>query len=144
MSSVDLKGMASELAEAQKFLAQWWADKGLEESERFPFELALEELFVNVASYGSGELGTPCNVKLTLQQGAGRIEDGNDAVTLTIQDNGPPFNPVNNETPDLSASISERDVGGLGIHLTRSVMDSIDYHYEDGFNKTSVSKKINI
>ena len=140
MSSVDLKGMASELAAAQRFLADWWADNHFAEAERFPFELALEELFVNVASYGEDTDGSPCDVRLTLTSKRGDSV----IVSLQIQDNGQAFNPVALDEPDLSLSLDERKVGGLGIHLTRSVMDNIHYEHRDSLNQTTVSKTIRV
>ncbi len=140
MSSVDLKGMASELAAAQRFLADWWADNHFAEAERFPFELALEELFVNVASYGEDTDGSPCDVRLTLTSKRGDSV----IVSLQIQDNGQAFNPVASDEPDLSLSLDERKVGGLGIHLTRSVMDNIHYEHRDSLNQTTVSKTIRV
>ena len=148
MSSVQLTGVPSELTKAQKFLAQWWADKRLSDEERFPFDLALEELFVNVASYSHDETGAPCCVEVALAQGAAGREGSKgisqEVVCLIIRDNGPAFDPVTMETPDLDESIQTRVIGGLGIHLTRSVMDSINYEYKDGRNQVSVAKKINI
>ena len=132
MSSVDLKGMASELAAAQRFLADWWADNHFAEAERFPFELALEELFVNVASYGEDTDGSPCDVRLTLTSKRGDSV----IVSLQIQDNGQAFNPVASDEPDLSLSLDERKVYGLGTHVTRSVMDTIHYQHRASPSQT--------
>ena len=68
MASLRLTGVTSELTKAQQFLAQWWGDQHLSDVERFPFDLALEELFINVASYGHDETGAPCRVELALIQ----------------------------------------------------------------------------
>ena len=146
MASLQLTGVTSELVKAQRFLARWWADNRLSDAERFPFDLALEELFVNAASYGCDESGAPCRVELALAQKANMAESGDETsfgtVCLVIRDNGPAFNPVARETPDLDGAIQTREIGGLGIHLTRSVMDTIDYEYKDGHNQVSVAKKI--
>ena len=147
MASLQLTGVTSELTKAQQFLEQWWAENQLSEVERFPFDLALEELFVNVASYGHDETGAPCRVEVTLT----RSDDTGDGiphttlviVRLAIRDDGPAFDPVATKTPDLHGSVRARAIGGLGIHLTRSVMDTIDYEYKDGHNQVSVEKQIN-
>lgn len=148
MSSVKLTGIASELTRAQQFLAQWWADNHLSDVERFPFELALEELFINVASYGQDETGAPCRVELALARKESKTaaddESREGMVCLVIRDDAPAFDPVALEIPDLEGAVQERKIGGLGIHLTRSVMDTIDYEYKDGRNQISVAKKIDV
>ena len=146
MASLRLTGVTSELTKAQQFLEQWWADKQLNDVERFPFDLALEELFVNVASYGHDETGAPCRVELALTQSDVTSEGGKDVshrvVSLVIKDDGPAFDPVAMKAPDLDGTLQTKEIGGLGIHLTRSVMDSIDYQYKDGHNQVSVAKNI--
>ena len=147
MASLQLTGVTSELTKAQQFLAQWWADNKLSEADRFPFDLALEELFVNVASYGHDETGAPCRVEVALAQsddiGDGDLNTTLGVVRMVIRDDGAAFDPVAMKTPDLHGSVSARAIGGLGIHLTRSVMDSIAYEYKDGHNQVSVEKKVN-
>jgi len=147
MASLQLTGVTSELTKAQQFLAQWWADNHLSDVERFPFDLALEELFINIASYSRDEAGEPCRVELAVTQSDGMSEAGEDLahgfVRLVIKDNGPAFDPVAMAPPVLDGAVQTREIGGLGIHLTRSVMDSIAYEYKDGLNQVSVAKKIN-
>ena len=146
MTSLRLTGVTSELAKAQQLLAQWWCDHHLSDVERFPFDLALEELFINVASYGHDETGAPCRVELALIQSdvasEGEKDTSHRIVSLVIKDNGPAFDPISMQTPDLDGTLQTKEIGGLGIHLTRSVMDSIDYEYKDGHNRVSVTKKI--
>lgn len=146
MASLRLTGVSSELTTAQQFLAQWWAASHLNEVDRFPFDLALEELFINIASYAHDETGAPCLVEIALTQSDATNEGGKDishrTVNLVIKDNGPAFDPVSLKAPELDGTLQTKEVGGLGIHLTRSVMDRIDYEYKDGRNQVSVAKKI--
>jgi len=147
MASLQLTGVTSELTKAQQFLAQWWADNQLSDVERFPFDLALEELFINIASYSHDETGEPCRVELAVTQSGAMSKASEDLahgfVRLVIKDNGPAFDPVAMTPPDLDEATQTREIGGLGVHLTRSVMDSIAYEYKDGLNQVSVAKKIN-
>ena len=147
MASLRLTGVTSELTRAQQFLAQWWGDHRLSDVERFPFDLALEELFINVASYARDETGAPCHVEISLTQSDASSDGGKDIshrnVILVIKDNGPAFDPISMKGPDLDGNLQTKEIGGLGIHLTRSVMDSIDYEYKDGHNRVSIAKKIN-
>ena len=56
-----------------------------------------------------------------------RIDLTDERLTITISDDGIPFNPYASAVPDTALSIAERDIGGVGIHLVRSVMDEVSY-----------------
>ncbi|HEU5408644.1 MAG TPA: anti-sigma factor antagonist, partial [Nitrospira sp.] len=60
---------------------------------------------------------------------------------LTIKDDGIPFNPLTVATPDLSRLLHEREIGGLGIHLVRSMFDEVTYHRNVGHNVLTVKKR---
>jgi anti-anti-sigma factor len=63
-------------------------------------------------------------------------------VVLTITDDGIPFNPLTAAPPDLSLLLHEREIGGLGIHLVRSMFDEVTYHRDVGRNVLTVKKKL--
>ena len=65
-----------------------------------------------------------------------------DALTIDIIDDGLPFNPLT-EGPsvDVNAPIEERRIGGLGIHLVRSMMDDLSYRRENGKNHLTLTKR---
>jgi anti-anti-sigma factor len=69
----------------------------------------------------------------------GEVRD--EYVALTITDDGIPFNPLTVATPDLSLLLHEREIGGLGIHLVRSMFDEVTYHRNVGRNVLTVKKK---
>lgn len=97
----------------------------------FKLNLALEELGVNIVNY-SGATG---DIEISL------VSD-EESVTVEISDDGLPFNPLlDKETPDISAPLGDRPIGGLGIHLVRSLMDEIWYSREDGKNKLAMTKR---
>ena len=97
----------------------------------FKLNLVLEELGVNIVNY-SGATG---EIEISL------ASDG-ETVTIEIADNGRPFNPLAElDTPDISAPLGERPVGGLGVHLVRSMMDELSYSREDGMNRLAMTKR---
>ncbi len=97
----------------------------------FKLNLALEELGVNIVNY-SGATG---EIEISL------ASDG-ETVTIEIADNGRPFNPLAEPaTPDISAPLDERPIGGLGVHLVRSMMDELSYSREDGMNRLAMTKR---
>ena len=59
-----------------------------------------------------------------------------DTVTIEIVDDGPRFDPLEDAPlPDPDAPLEDRPVGGLGVHLVRTMMDEISYRYQDGKNR---------
>jgi anti-sigma regulatory factor (Ser/Thr protein kinase) len=78
----------------------------------FRINLVLEELGLNIMSYGYGEEGLH-EFEITLTSEA-------DVLRIEVTDDGRPFDPLNEAPePDLDASVDDRQVGGLGIHLVR-------------------------
>ena len=64
-----------------------------------------------------------------------------DRLTALIVDNGLAFDPlVEAEAPDTEASLEDRPIGGLGIHLVKSLMDSASYELSEDCNLLSLSK----
>ena len=98
----------------------------------FKFQLALDELLTNVVSYAfEPHSGNPV-IKVMLH-----LTDKD--ITAVIMDNGRPFNPLHDAAdPDLDLSAEERDIGGLGIHLTKAFVDELAYERRDGWNHLSL------
>ena len=53
-----------------------------------------------------------------------------------------PFNPLEKPDPDITLSAEERNIGGLGIFLTKKFMDSVEYEYSGGKNKLKFRKSL--
>ena len=97
--------------------------------------VAIEEVFVNVARYayknGEGEV--------VLEIG---FDKESRLITFVMRDKGVPFDPLQRPDPDITLSADEREVGGLGIFITKKTMDSVEYAYENGENILTMIKKI--
>ncbi|MBO4422557.1 MAG: ATP-binding protein [Clostridia bacterium] len=102
---------------------------------KMQIDVAVEEIFVNVASYAY-ETGTG---KVTV-----RVDTGSDAgaVSITFSDRGIPYDPLKKEDPDVTASADEREIGGLGIFMTKKIMDEVSYEYKNGQNVLTLKKRI--
>ena len=61
--------------------------------------------------------------------------------TFRMADKGVPFNPLKKPDPDITLSAEEREIGGLGIFITKKTMDSVEYTYENGENILTMIKK---
>lgn len=95
-------------------------------------EVAVEELFVNVASYAypSGSGSVTIELEIT--------EDP--AAVITFTDSGIPFDPLKKDDPDIALSAEERQVGGLGIFMVKKSMDDMTYEYRNGCNVLRITK----
>ena len=97
--------------------------------------VAIEEVFVNVARYAYGE----GDGDVTLDIG---YDEGTRTVTFCLTDGGVPFDPLKKPDPDITLSAEERDIGGLGIFITKKTMDTVTYAYENGKNHLTMTKTI--
>ena len=59
-----------------------------------------------------------------------------------LSDDARPFDPLNAPPPDLNSAIEDRRIGGLGVHLVKTLMDDVGYAYRDGRNHITLRKKI--
>lgn len=125
---------ASQLAVLNQFLREFWTTSGLAPGRMPSFELALEEIFMNIVMYGSRP-GIPPRVEVSLSLRP-------DAVTMTVEDDGPQFDPLSLPPPDVTASLADRKAGGLGVFLVRNVMDTVSYERVAGRNQLRVLKRI--
>ncbi len=103
----------------------------------FKFQLALDEILTNVVSYAfAGRDAAQAVVRVNARFGAA-------GVSAVILDNGLPFNPLQDAaTPDMELSAEDRQIGGLGIHLTRSFVHSVSYERTDGWNRLSLAQPL--
>lgn len=99
-------------------------------------DIAVEEVFVNIANYAYPDGDGSADVHMEFQQD----ETGKEQVLLTFMDRGVPFDPVQKEDPDITLSANERQIGGLGIYMVKKSMDGISYRYEDGCNILTIMK----
>ena len=63
-------------------------------------------------------------------------------ITFRMTDKGTPFDPLQKPDPDITLSAEEREIGGLGIFITKKTMNSVSYAYENGENILTMIKKI--
>lgn len=114
----------------ERYVAQWERARALIPT----FNMALDDLLNNVVQYAFPNDPTEHIIVV-----AGDVRD--ECVVLTITDDGIPFNPLTVATPDLSLLLHEREIGGLGIHLVRSMFDEVTYHRNVGHNVLALRKR---
>src|SRR6185436_19483438 len=96
--------------------------------------LALDELVTNVIKYGYDDADEH-RIQVTVTVDGGLL-------TLSMDDDGKPFNPLEAPPPDLDLPIEERPIGGLGVFIVRSLADSLAYRREQGHNILTLTKKL--
>jgi anti-sigma regulatory factor (Ser/Thr protein kinase) len=132
--SFKLKSNLSELDALCQNLEKFGQSMGLSKKCIFEANLALDELFTNIISYGFDDKNEhTISITIALQ---------NDDLVVNIEDDGIPFNPTNAETPDLECSIEECRIGGLGIHLAKNLMDEVCYQRCKDKNLLTLKKNI--
>ena len=97
--------------------------------------VAIEEVFVNVAHYAYGEAEGDVKFDIT-------FDKDTRTATFRMADKGVPFDPLKKPEPDITLSAEEREIGGLGIFITKKTMDLVTYAYENGENILTMIKKI--
>lgn len=127
-----LHGSLDELVQVAEAFEAFAAAHGLSDDVQGIMQLALEETIVNVIKHGYGGLPGPIVVDMTVDAGE---------VTITIADSAAPFNPLDAPAPRLDAPLAEKKPGGLGIHLVKSMMDSVVYQRVENGNRLTMRKR---
>ncbi|GLI34370.1 ATP-binding protein [Desulforhabdus amnigena] len=134
IKTLRLPASIDSLEKFRAFLLQEINPRNVPEDLIHKIELVLEELLANVIHYAypdiQGEVAVAC------------FMEGGEKFSLVIQDWGRPFNPFDQENPDIFEDIRDRVIGGLGILLVRSMADEYSYRRRGETNIVKVSFKL--
>lgn len=131
-----MKNEMTEVGRMRAFFFSVCREHGIDDETAKTLNLALEEWVANVISYAYPK-GMRGHVEVTAD-----VDD--DVLTLVIKDHGAAFDPTQYEEVDTDAELDERAIGGLGIHLMRTIMDTVAYQRtSDGYNRLVLTKKLN-
>jgi anti-sigma regulatory factor (Ser/Thr protein kinase) len=134
MTSLTVPAQRDQLEAVLEFADSSCEQLGITGGAAFAVRLAVEEIALNVMSYAYEGGDGPLSLDIDARDGM---------VVLTIADRGTPFSPDQAPAPDLDASVEERAIGGLGIHLVRRMMDSVTYVAgNDGWNRLVMTKAL--
>ena len=132
--SVTLHNNIDEIPSLAEFVEGVCEAVGFDASLTMQMNLAIEEAVVNIINYAYPQ-GTHGVINIKAQANDVRLK-------FVITDSGAPFDPTVKEDADITLSAEQRPIGGLGIHLVRQLMDTINYEYTDGKNVLSLRKKL--
>ena len=100
-----------------------------------PIEVAVEEIFVNIASYAYDPQVGPATIRTEIVQEPL-------SVILSFIDGGVPYDPLAKPDPVLHTPLQLRRRGGLGIFMVKKTMDDVSYEYKDGKNILTITKNL--
>jgi serine/threonine-protein kinase RsbW len=126
----DLAGLA-ELAE---WVERFGAEQHLPATVVNALNVVLDEAVSNAVNHGY-DAGARGEIAV-------RLRRAGDSVAVEVEDDGRPFDPLQVPPPDLTLSLEQRPIGGLGIHLIRNLMDEVSYARRDGRNVLKMAKHL--
>ena len=132
--TITLVNHMNELPRLTEAVAAFVAERGIRKDDGFELALVLEEIFANIVSYAFDEPGRHA-IEIGLER-----RDG--AVHVHVFDAGRPFDPRDVPPPDLAADLELRPIGGLGVHLIRTLTEDLAYERRDGINHLSFRKTL--
>lgn len=121
-----IEGGPAAIAPALERITGWLETVGAGEAARFRLTLALDELITNVFEHGR-----PSDDAVSV---ALKVLPGDRTVLCELRDSGPAFDPFQAPLPDLEASLEDRPIGGLGVHILRQWIPEFGYRRETGHN----------
>jgi sigma-B regulation protein RsbU (phosphoserine phosphatase) len=132
--SVLVKNDLAELQRLNQVVTEFAEHQNLAPELVYRVNLVLEEIITNVISYGY-EDSSEHEISVRLSWEDPRID-------IEIKDDGRPFNPLEAPQPDIGKPLIERQIGGLGIHLVRKMMDDLEYRRESDKNFLILKTKV--
>lgn len=136
MKELIIEADRKNLPQVQMFVDEQLEEVGCPMPTQITIDIAVEELFVNIASYAYEHKEGVAVVQVT-------VHDEPLSVEITFIDNGKQYDPLAKEDPDTTLSLNERKKGGLGIFMVKNSMDNVNYEYKDGKNILTIKKNLN-
>ncbi len=134
MNKLALENKPENLKEITSFIERFCNENGLDDKILFELNLILDELFVNIINYAYPDKEIHIIEILTEKKG--------DEIIIRIIDDGDEFNPLQIEEVNINASIDDREIGGLGIHLVKRMADKLFYERLENKNILTIIKSI--
>lgn len=132
--SMDLRNNYIELPRLKEAVHRYCHLRGLPSNVLFALDLSLDEILTNVISYGYDD---EHEHRITVE-----IHSTAAFVEVEVKDDGKPFNPLEHQCHHTESALTDRPVGGLGIHLVRSYMDEMRYRREGERNCLTMRKNL--
>lgn len=133
----------SEVTKLKQFMEGAAREFGIPDDIQLSLNLAVEEAVVNVINYAYPK-GTEGDIEINITNSPiPDLSESSTEVIFTIIDQGVPFDPTTHDEADTTSELEERQIGGLGIHLIRNIMDRVEYQRDGNCNKLTMTKLLN-
>ena len=133
-TELTLEATVESLSQVMGFIEQTLEEADCPLKAQMQIAVSAEEIYVNIAHYayapGTGE----ATVRI-------EVTDDPAAAAITFIDRGVAFNPLEKPDPDVTLSAEERNIGGLGIYMTKMSMDEVRYERVDRQNIFTMVKR---
>jgi len=133
---INLQAKLEDLPVLIDFISNELEKSGYNCDERSKIEIAAEEVFTNIVKYAYEPLQEKRPISVSTIG-----SELNRKTRITFEDSGRPYNPLETPAPDLEKPIAERQIGGLGVHMVKTIMDKVEYTRLDNRNILTITKK---
>lgn len=123
------------MTQVRRFVAGFVAEHALEADEHSRLLIMLEELLTNALKYGYPNRSQKGSAEIALELEGARL-------TIEYSDDGDAFDPFGEPPPDLEGPLEERTLGGLGIHIMRSLAEDARYHRINDRNVIQLTRRV--
>jgi len=127
---LEIKASLENLNKVLEFINTELDKGGCPQDIREKIEVAVEEIFVNIADYAYSPDSGNAVISISVT----------DKIVISFEDTGKAYNPLDKQEPDLDKPLLERDIGGLGVFLVKKLMDNVEYSRVDNKNVLVMTK----
>ena len=131
MRSLEIKATVENLDTVIAFIDEQLEVADCPMKTQMQIELAVEEIFVNIAHYAYAPETGMAVIGIDISGGR---------AVITFEDSGVPYDPLAKPDPDTTLAAEDRDFGGLGIFMVKKSMDDVRYEYREGKNTLTLKK----
>lgn len=135
MKEITLSATIENIEPVTDFVNEVLEENGCSMKAQMQLDIAVDELFSNIARYAYAPNVGEATVGVNFIEDEGSVE-------IFFSDSGTPYDPLAKADPDITLSVEEREIGGLGIFMVKKSVDEMCYEYKDGKNVLKIKKKI--
>jgi serine/threonine-protein kinase RsbW len=132
-SRLIVRADSAAMRQVDGFVAAFVKEQGIAADDAARILILFEELLTNLVKYGYPDRAEPGRAEIALALDGSRLE-------IEFIDDGCAFDPLAVPLPNLDEPLEERPVGGLGLHLLRSLADGIRYERRNNKNVIHLSR----